>query len=249
MTVETIWQSLSFLVIAFLYAAVGHGGATGYLAVLSLTDRPPNEISTTALVLNVMTASLSLCFFARAKQLNFKLCLPLLIASVPAAFAGGMIPLDRGYFLLLAIVLFLTALKLFYDTIRKPTDDSEIKEVKIPAALSIGAVLGLLSGMAGIGGGVFLSPVLLFLRWSTVKQTSAAAALFIVGNSMAGLIVRAVTGRLMFGSLVPFLIAAFIGGTLGAFLGSQKFSNPNLKRALALVLLVAVGKIIMEYLH
>lgn len=249
MTVETIWQSIAFLVIAFLYAAVGHGGATGYLAVLTMTDRPPNEISTTALVLNVMTASLSLGFYARAKQLNFKLCLPLLIASVPAAFAGGMIALDKGYFLLLAVVLFFTALKLFYDTIKPKEIDAELKELKIPAALAIGAALGLLSGMAGIGGGVFLSPVLLFLRWSTVKQTSAAAALFIVGNSIAGLIGRAVTGRLMFGSLLPFLIAAFIGGMAGAFLGSHKFSNPLLKRALAAVLLVAVGKLVIEYLH
>ncbi|MCC6980110.1 MAG: sulfite exporter TauE/SafE family protein, partial [Candidatus Melainabacteria bacterium] len=177
MSFETLTQYLAFLVIAFLYSSVGHGGATGYLAILSFTNLPPNEISTTALVLNVLTASISLGFLIEAKQLKPKICAPLLIASIPSALAGGMISLHKSYFLLLAAVLIVTAGKLLYDSFHKPPQDHETKPVNIPQALGIGAGLGFLSGMAGIGGGVFLSPVLLFLNWATVKQTSATAAI------------------------------------------------------------------------
>lgn len=247
MNFESLLQYSSFLVIAFLYSSVGHGGATGYLAILSLTGLPPNEISTTALVLNVLTASISLAFLIDAKYLKFKICAPLLITSIPAAFLGGMVPLQKGYFLLLAFVLLLTALKLFYDSIKGTAEDPDCKPVNIPQALSIGAILGLLSGMAGIGGGVFLSPVLLFLKWSTVKQTSAAAAVFIVCNSISGLVGRAISGRLEFGSIVPYLVAAFIGAIAGSFLGARKFQNKLLKQLLAAVLLVAVGKLLLLY--
>ena len=247
MSVDSIVQFFSFLVIAFLYSSVGHGGATGYLAILSLTKLPPNEISTTALVLNVLTASVSLVFLIEAQQLRWKICMPLLAASIPAAFVGGMISLHKGYFLLLAAVLLLTAGKLFYDSFHKSPEDSETNPVNIPQALGIGAALGMLSGMAGIGGGVFLSPVLLFLNWATVKQTSATAAIFIVCNSIAGLIGRAVTNRLEFGSIIPYLVAASIGAIAGSFLGAKKLKNNILRRALALVLLVAVSKLLMLF--
>jgi len=244
---DSVIQLLSFLIIALLYSSVGHGGATGYLAILSLTKLPPNEISTTALVLNVLTATVSLLFFIEAKQFKLKVCSPLLATSIPAAFLGGMVSLHKGYYLLLAIVLSLTSAKLFYDSFHKPPQDHETKAVNIPQALGIGAGLGLLSGMAGIGGGVFLSPVLLFLNWATVKQTSATAAIFIVCNSIAGLVGRAVTGRLEFGSIMPFLVAAFIGAVAGSFLGAKKLQNNILRRALAAVLLVAVCKLVMLF--
>ncbi|MCC7529357.1 MAG: sulfite exporter TauE/SafE family protein [Candidatus Melainabacteria bacterium] len=245
--VDSVIQLLSFLLIALLYSSVGHGGATGYLAILSLTKLPPNEISTTALVLNVLTATVSLLFFIEAKQFKLKVCAPLLATSIPAAFVGGMVSLHKGYFLLLALVLLTTSIKLFYDSFHKPPQDHETKAVNIPQALGIGASLGLLSGMAGIGGGVFLSPVLLFLNWTTVKQTSATAAVFIVCNSISGLIGRAVTNRLEFGSIVPYLVAAFIGAVAGSFLGAKKLQNNLLRRALAAVLLVAVGKLMMLF--
>jgi len=247
MSFETLTQFLGFLVIAFLYSSVGHGGATGYLAILSFTNLPPNEISTTALVLNVLTASISLGFLIEAKQLKLRICLPLLLASIPAALIGGMISLNKGYFLLLAAVLLLTAGKLLYDSFHKAQEDHETRPVKIPQAMGIGAGLGLLSGMAGIGGGVFLSPILLFLNWSTVKQTSATAAIFIVCNSLAGLVGRAITHRLAFGSIAPYLVVAFIGAIAGSFLGAKKFQNNFLRRLLAVVLLVAVTKLVMLF--
>lgn len=247
MSFETLTQYLGFLAIAFLYSSVGHGGATGYLAILSFTNLPPNEISTTALVLNVLTASISLGFLIEAKQLKPKICAPLLVASIPAALIGGMISLHKGYFLLLAAVLMLTAGKLLYDSFHKPPEDHQTKPVNISQALGIGGGLGFLSGMAGIGGGVFLSPVLLFLNWTTVKQTSATAAIFIVCNSISGLLGRAITNRLEFGSIAPFLVAALLGAIAGSFLGAKKFQNNFLRRLLAAVLLVAVSKLVMLF--
>ncbi len=230
-----------------LYSSVGHGGATGYLAILSLTKLPPNEISTTALILNVLTATISLIFLIEAKQFKLKVCVPLLATSMPAAFLGGMVALNKGYYLLLAFVLLLTSVKLFYDSFHRAPEDHETKPVNIMQALGIGAGLGLLSGMAGIGGGVFLSPVILFLNWTTVKQTSATAALFIVCNSISGLLGRFVTARMEFGSIAPFLVAALIGAVVGSFLGARKLKNNILRRALAAVLLVAVCKLVMLF--
>jgi uncharacterized membrane protein YfcA len=158
-----------------------------------------------------------------------------------------MISLHKSYFLLLAAVLIVTAGKLLYDSFHKPPQDHETKPVNIPQALGIGAGLGFLSGMAGIGGGVFLSPVLLFLNWATVKQTSATAAIFIVCNSLSGLIGRAITNRLEFGSIAPFLVAALIGAIAGSFLGAKKLQNNFLRRLLAAVLLVAVSKLVMLF--
>ncbi|PZM78034.1 MAG: sulfite exporter TauE/SafE family protein [Candidatus Melainabacteria bacterium] len=244
---DFILQFLSFLVIALLYSSVGHGGATGYLAILSMTKLPSNEIATTALVLNVLTATVSLLFFIESKHFKFKVCAPLLATSIPAAFLGGMISLHKGYFLLLAVVLLVTALKMFYDSFHKPAEDHETKPVNYPQALGIGAALGLLSGMAGIGGGVFLSPVLLFLNWTTVKQTSATAAIFIVCNSISGLVGRAATNRLEFGSIMPYLVASFIGAIAGSFLGSKKLKNNILRRALGAVLIVAVYKLLLLF--
>jgi uncharacterized protein len=245
--VDFVLQLLSFLVIALLYSSVGHGGATGYLAILSLTKLPPNEIATTALVLNVLTATVSLLFFIESKQFKLRICAPLLATSIPAAFIGGMVSLHKGYFLLLAIVLLMSALKMFYDSFHKPAEDHETKQINYPQAFGIGAGLGLLSGMAGIGGGVFLSPVLLFLNWTTVKQTSATAAIFIVCNSISGLIGRAATDRLEFGTIMPYLVASFIGAIAGSFLGAKKLQNKILRQALAAVLLVAVCKLLLLY--
>lgn len=244
---DSVIQLLSFLVIALLYSSVGHGGATGYLAILSLTKLPPNQIATTALIMNVLTATVSLLFFIEAKQFKFKVCAPLLATSIPAAFIGGMISLHKGYFLLLAAVLLLTAVKMFWDSFHEPPEDHQTNPINVPQALGIGAGLGLLSGMAGIGGGVFLSPVLLFLNWTTVKQTSATAAIFIVCNSVSGLIGRAASNRLEFGSIMPYVVASFIGAVAGSFLGAKKLKNNILRRALAAVLLVAVCKLLMLF--
>lgn len=244
---DFVLQILSFFIIALLYSSVGHGGATGYLAILSLTKLPANEIATTALVLNVLTATVSLLFFIESKQFKWKVCAPLLAASIPAAFAGGMISIQKGYFLLLAIVLLVTAGKMFYDSFHKPAEEQETKPINYTQALGIGAGLGFLSGMAGIGGGVFLSPVLLFLNWTTVKQTSATSAVFIICNSLSGLIGRAATDRLEFGAIMPYLVASFIGAVAGSFLGSKKLQNNILRRALAAVLLVAVCKLLLLF--
>lgn len=238
---------LLFACISFLYSSVGHGGATGYLAVLSFFNLPAQQISTTALILNVMTASISLFFYWKAGCLRMGLTLPFIIASVPAAFLGSTFKLSENeYGLLLAIILFATAIKLIADTLKKDAATSELQAVKPIAAGFVGAVLGLVSGMVGIGGGVFLSPVILFLRWADAKQTAATAASFIVANSMAGLAGRFMGDGLMIGSLAPLLLFSLAGALAGSYFGAKKFSSNAIKRALAMVLLVAVSKLMLS---
>ena len=130
--VDFVLQLLSFLVIALLYSSVGHGGATGYLAILSLTKLPPNEIATTALVLNVLTATVSLLFFIESKQFKLRICAPLLATSIPAAFIGGMVLLPKRYFFILGNVLFLLALIMLYESFYKPPEENGTKHVNQP---------------------------------------------------------------------------------------------------------------------
>lgn len=238
---------IAFSLISFLYSSVGHGGATGYLAVLSLLNLPPVEISTTALILNVMTASISLFFYARAGHLKMRLTMPFVIVSIPFAYLGATIPLsENAYDMLLAIVLFATAVRLFVDSIRAKADDAELRKLRLAPAGMVAAVLGLVSGMVGIGGGVFLSPVILLLRWAGAKETSATAACFIVANSLAGLAGRYFTDKLAVGSLAPFIAFAFVGAVAGSYLGARRYSSNVIRRALAAVLIVAVVKLIVS---
>lgn len=246
--ISTIIICLAFLTISFLYSSVGHGGATGYLAVLSFTNRPAAEISTTALILNVITASISFSFYYRAGHFRWRLALPFIAASIPAALLGAMVPLrEQTYGLILAFVLLATAGKLFADSFGKSDTTAGLKDLRPAVALVIGAFLGLVSGMVGIGGGVFLSPVLMFMRWADAKQTSAVAAIFIIANSVSGLIGRAAANKLTIGPLAPLLVSSLVGAILGSYMGARKFSANWIRRALSVVLLVAVAKLLVTH--
>lgn len=234
----------SFFVIALVYASVGHGGASGYLAALSLLGFRPDEMAATALVLNMVVAGTALKMFASAGHLRGRLVWPFVVTSVPAAFLGGAASIPaRGYAILLASALAVASWRLATE---RPGDADHTTATPHPAlALPCGGGIGWLSGAVGIGGGIFLSPLLLFLRWATPKQAAAASAVFIFVNSAAGLGGRALRSGLEHVTVWPLLAAALVGGLCGARLGANHFSGRTLKRLLAVVLVVASMKLLM----
>jgi uncharacterized protein len=236
--------------IAFLYASVGFGGATSYLAVMSLFGISPQVMSSTALTLNIVVAGISFTSFYRAGHLRSDLLAPFLVTSVPAAFAGGYFRIsDQLYILLLYLVLTFVAIQLLFFS--KVQDESQPLR-PAPTSLSLGAglLIGLLSGMLGIGGGIFLSPVIIYARWGRAKQASAIAAAFIVLNSASGLL-----GRLLAGSFhldtfsLSLLPLAIIGGLAGSFIGAKRLSGLNLRRALGTVLSLVVANFWLSYFN
>lgn len=228
---------------ALLYSSVGHAGASGYLAAMTLCGTATAALKPSALVLNLLVAALGTWRFGRAGHFRWRVLWPFALASVPAAFVGGALKLsDPVYRRLLGAALVLAAARLALPT-REPA--AEPPPPPVPAALAWGAVMGLLSGAIGVGGGIFLSPVLLLAGWAGVKQTAAVSVVFILLNSAAGL-----AGHLASLQAVPpeaagWAAAAFVGGLAGSELGSRRLPPDWLKRILAAVLAVAAAKLLM----
>ena len=228
--------------IAMLYASVGFGGATGYLAVMSLFGIEPQVMASTALVLNVLVASISFITYFLAGHLRRDLLLPFIVTSVPAAFIGGSFKLaDHIYSILLYAVLTFVAIRLLFFS-KKQDECQALYPVPFWLALVIGFIIGLLSGMVGIGGGIFLSPIIIYARWGNSKQAATVAAAFIVLNSISGLLGRLTGGTFAIDafsmSLIPFGV---IGALAGSWIGAQRISNINLRRALGVVMSFAVS--------
>ena len=240
---DSWWLIPTFFVIALLYASVGHGGASGYLAVLSLLAIRPDQMAATALTLNLLVAWIGLLAFVRAGHFSGRLTWPFVAASVPAAFLGGLTRVSaHAYAVLLAFALIVAAWRLLIELRREPSKPE--RPPSLTAALPVGGAIGWLSGVVGVGGGIFLSPALLLCRWADAKQTAATSACFILVNSAAGLAGRLVHGTFEGGGLWPLLIAACAGGVIGSRLGANHFSGRALKRVLAVVLLVAAVKLL-----
>jgi uncharacterized membrane protein YfcA len=236
---------LSVFLMALLYSSVGHGGASGYLAILSIASMPVQQMAASALLLNLLVATIALVSFARAGCFPWKLTWPVAIASIPAAWVGGRLETSlQIYDVLLACVLGMAAWRLW---IACPT---VLEPVAAPPSLAIliptGAGIGILSGIVGIGGGIFLSPLLILKRWTTPKRAAATSAFFIVANSAAGLLGRISKGTFVAGPLGWFLLAAALGGTIGSMWGADYLSGSVLKRLLAVVLVVAAIKAIIR---
>jgi uncharacterized protein len=235
-------------VVAALYSSVGHGGASGYLAVLSLFAFAPREMATTALLLNVLVAGTAFIQFHRAGHFRLNLLVPFLIASIPAAFVGGLLRVPpEVYALALALVLGLSAVRLAWPG-NLGANEPGAGRPKFAVTLPTGAGIGLLSGVVGVGGGIFLSPVLLIMRWATAKETAAVSAAFIVVNSISGLGGRFLSGNWELGSLLWLVPVAFAGGLLGSYEGAWRLTGPMLRRLLAAVLLVAALKLVLTVL-
>ena len=243
---ETIWLTeilivLAILVVAILYSSVGHGGASGYLAVMAFLTVAPNVTKPTALILNVFVASIATFQFYRRGYFDWKVFAPFAVASVPMAFVGGMITLPTQiYRPLLGLVLLLAAIRLAWNF----TSEKAIVKPSIWLALIIGAVIGLLSGLVGVGGGIFLTPVLLLTNWTETKKAAGISAMFILVNSIAGLVGNYAQIFTLPVNVWLWIAAAAGGGIIGSSLGSGYFESITLRRVLAIVLLTAGVKLI-----
>ena len=234
--------TVAILVVAFLYSSVGHAGASGYIAVLSLFGLAPVVIKPTALTLNILVASIAAWQFWRAGHFSWRLFWPFAVLAVPMAFVGGYISLPTHLFkVLVGVVLLLSAARFLL----RPTDDSVVHEPSRTVALSLGAGLGLLSGLTGTGGGIFLTPLLLLRRWARTKPAAAVSALFILVNSVAGLLGNLSSTRRLPSFAIGLAVAAVVGGTVGSYFGSRYFQHVAIKRLLAVVLLIAGTKLIL----
>jgi uncharacterized protein len=237
--------AVGMLLAAFGYAAVGHGGASAYIAAMALAGIAPAEMRPVALVLNILVSSLGSWKFYRAGFFRWRLFWPFAVVSIPMAYLGGAITLPgQAYKILVGVVLIYAAWQLW----RSGKLGEEMRELREPPlvwAMAIGAAMGLLAGLTGVGGGIFLSPLLLMLGWAGTKQTSAVAAPFILVNSIAGLAAGFIAKSAMLPSYVWILAAAvLVGGWLGAEYGSRRFANPVVRRVLAVVLALAGAKMI-----
>lgn len=233
------------LVAAFGYASVGHGGASAYLAAMALAGIAPPEMRPVALLLNILVSSLATWKFWRAGHFRWRLFWPFAAVSIPFAYIGGAITLPgQAYKVLVGLVLLYAAWQLWH-SVRAGEEMRELSEPPLRWAMLIGAAMGLLAGLTGVGGGIFLSPLLLMLGWAGTKQTSAVAAPFILVNSIAGLAAIVLAKSAPLPSYVWILApAVIIGGWLGAEYGSRRFANPVVRRVLAVVLALAGAKMI-----
>jgi uncharacterized membrane protein YfcA len=229
-------------VVAFLYASVGHGGASGYLALMALYGVAPQEMKPTALFLNLFVSLTAFIQYYRGNHFKKEIFIPIALASIPFAFLGGMLSIDDHlYKKILGILLLLPVVRFFF--FKNVEDDRLVPPVKWISIL-LGAIIGLLSGMIGIGGGIILSPILILLLWTNQKQTAAISAAFIFVNSLAGLGGMLTQGISLTSNMILYIVVAFSGGLLGAYLGSKKFNQDILKYVLATVLLVAAYKLL-----
>jgi uncharacterized membrane protein YfcA len=242
----TVLLGTGMLVAAFLYASVGHGGASAYIAAMAIAGIAPAEMRPIALQLNVLVSALAAYKFWRAGHFQWRLFWPFAIASVPAAYLGGAIVLyGTAYKVLVGLVLLYAGGQLWWSA-RAGEELRPARPLPVALAMAIGAGLGVLSGLTGVGGGIFLSPILLLTGWAGTKQTSAVAAPFILVNSLSALAAGFVRNPAPPPDYAWWLMAAvLVGGWAGAEYGSRRFANPRIRQLLAVVLAIAGGKMVL----
>jgi uncharacterized membrane protein YfcA len=233
--------TLCVLIVAFLYSCVGYAGATGYIAVMSVFSMAPAAIKPTALVLNILVACLGTYQFCRAGHFSWRLFWPFALLSVPFAFIGGYLNLPTHVFkMVVGIVLLFSAARFLI----RPSVVREPHEPSRSVALGVGGGLGMLSGLTGVGGGIFLTPLVIFMHWARTKTASAVSALFILVNSISGLLGNVSATKTFPGFMLPFVVAAVLGGAVGSYLGSRRFPVITIKRLLAVVLTIVGFKLV-----
>jgi uncharacterized protein len=227
--------------IAFLYSSVGHAGASGYIAIMVLFEMAPAVVRPLALILNIVVALIASYQFFQAGHFSFNLYWKFAILAVPFSFLGGYLNLPAAYFkMVVGSVLILSAIRF----ILGQQADNDIRKIPTPLAMGIGGGLGLLSGLTGTGGGIFLTPLLLIGRWALTKNAAAVSAVFILTNSISGLLGNWSNTRSIPSASLFFVPAVLLGGSFGSYLGARKFNPTTIKRLLALVLLIAGAKLI-----
>jgi uncharacterized protein len=242
-----LFHTLTFLA-ALLYSSAGHGGASAYLAILAVCSFPQMQMSSAALVMNLMVSACSFFFYSQNRLISWKLVRSFLFTSIPLAFAGGLIQIPRHiYDWLLILVLLFAAWRLW--AVHTP-DELPLKTPPRLAAPLCGALIGLVSGIIGIGGGIFLSPLLILMRWATPKQTAAISAFFIFLNSMSGLLGRMSRNAFHLpGNFASWALFAAMGGLIGSILGASRFPSRVVKRVLSMILMIATIKLFQGMFH
>mgnify|MGYP003576182046 CR=1 FL=1 len=241
MTSEIWLLAIAFLVAATLYSSVGHAGASGYLAAMAFVGTSTPIMRPTALVLNLLVASIATVRFARAGFFSWSLFWPFALGSIPLAYIGGAITLPgHGYRALVGLLLWAAAVRLWLDL--------KLSAKHTPprlAAVLCGAGIGLLAGLTGTGGGIFLSPLLIFMGWAETRETGGVSAAFILVNSAAGLAGNPESIGSLPSQLPVWTTAAVIGGIIGSELGSRRLGTPVFRRLLGVVLVIAGAKLIL----
>jgi len=233
---------LAIGLIAVLYSSVGHGGASGYLALMALFGVDVVLMKPSALILNLFVSSIAFISYFRAGYFRPRLLLPFVITSIPAAFFGATLEIPPElYKKILGVCLLIAALRILV----RPAKDEERRKLSIPIALASGALIGFFAGMIGIGGGIILSPLLLLTRWGGMKETAAASAAFIFLNSLAGLSGHLLAGMEVSPGIAIWIVAVIAGGLIGSWTGGFKLSAMHLRYLITAVLLVASIKLFL----
>jgi uncharacterized protein len=241
---EIVTLSLLILLAAALYSSVGHGGASGYLAAMALFGLAPAQMKPTALCLNILVASIATFRFYRAGCFSWRLFWPFAVASIPLAFVGGAITLPTTvYKQIVGVTLLYAAFRLFSYT-RAKAEAGATRRAPVAWAILLGALIGFLSGLTGVGGGIFLSPLLLLMGWADTRRTAGVSAAFILVNSIAGLAGNFSSVQTLPRALPYFALAALVGGLAGSEFGSKRLASVTIRRLLAVVLVVAGVKMI-----
>jgi uncharacterized membrane protein YfcA len=238
-----VWIALLMGLAAALYATVGHGGASAYLAIMALFSVAPETMRPTALALNLVAAGVGAWRYGRAGQVNWRLLAIFVAAAAPAAFVGGGIAVPPEiYRPMVGVLLWVAAIRLFWQPVRLAARAA--RPPSLAVALPVGAALGLLAGLTGTGGGIFLSPLIILFGWEDARRTSGIAAGFIFINSAAGLAGNVAAVKALPAAL-PWLVAAVAAGALlGSWLGSARLPKPRLLQGLGLVLVIAGAKLV-----
>jgi len=230
-------------IVAFLYASVGHGGASGYLALMVIFGISPAIMKPSALMLNLAVSAIAFLNFYKSGYFRWKLLWPFVILSIPLAFLGARIQLETHvYKIILSICLLLAVLRIV-GVFGNPHGETQI--LKLLPAIIIGGIIGFISGIIGVGGGIVLSPVLLLMRWADIKQTAAVSAAFIFLNSLSGIAGAASGPAAIPEGIVPMTVAAIAGGIAGSYFGSHRFNHVVLRYVLSVVLIIACTKLVI----
>lgn len=233
---------LVLALIAFLYASVGHGGASGYLAIMALMGVETYFMRSTALTLNLFVSIVAFISYYRKGYFRYKILLPFVLASMPMAYLGARINVDPGiYKVILGVFLLAATVRMVF----QPKEKMQIIPFSVVLALIIGAFLGFFSGMIGIGGGIILTPILILLGWANMKEAAAVSALFIFLNSATGLIGVFETGYKVVPNFYVWVIIGVLAGLLGSWVGSSKLSMQGLRWALSGILVMASIKLFL----
>lgn len=233
--------ALAVFVVAFLYSSVGHAGASGYIAVMTLFSLAPAQIKPTALALNILVAGITSWQFWRAGHFSWALFWPFALLAIPCAFIGGYLDLPTDLFkALVGLILLVSAARFLLH----PPAEREPHAPSKGAALGVGAGLGLAAGLTATGGGIFLTPLLIFMHWARTRTAAAISAPFILVNSISGLAGNLSATKTFPGFAWPLALAVVCGGAAGSYLGSRKLPHTTIKRLLAIVLIIAGLKLV-----